>query len=282
MAAFMTVLTALVGWSTLRGLPQVLTDTKAMAREIDRRTQELHHETQSSEEQKAMEEAITAIWKEEDAALQRRTQLNNESATLQSERDRATQEREKLLQRQQTIETDLDKPRKEFLAAFGRDIEVREGPPATYDAGPEPKVPLYYPSRWLSDEWKAWRAVKEACDKANALQRATGIDLGKINKQLTSLSQQLETYRAKLDEAEAVLLKLDQRRRRYTNAPAEVLKDLDALRRQLAETAAVRTAFWLFDIPTLLSCLLTTAIAYTRMLLIAGRFGPRQLARLPA
>ncbi len=282
MAAFMTVLTALVGWSTLAGLPQVFTDTKAMAREIDKRTRELHDETQSPEEQKATEEALTAIWREEDAALQRRTQLNNESAALQSERDRATQEREKLLQKQHTIETDLDEPRQKFVAVFGRDIEVREGPPTTYDAGREPTVPFYYPSRWLSDEWKAWRTAKVACDNANALQESTGIDLGKINKQLTSLSQQLETYRAKLDEAEAVLLKLDQQRRRYTNAPAEVMKDLDALRRKLAETAAVRTAFWLFDIPTLLSCLLTTAIAYTRMLLIAGRFGPRQLARLSA
>jgi hypothetical protein len=280
LAAFMTVLTAVVGWSALAGLPQVFTDTKAMAREIDKRTRELHHDTQSPEEQKAAEEALTAIWRQEDEALQRRTQLNNESAAIQSDKERAAQRREELLQQQQNIETDLDEPRQKFLAVFGRDIEVREGPPATYDAGPEPKVPFYYPSRSLSAEWRAWRAAKEVCDKATALQEATGIDLGQVNARLATLNQQLQAYRAKLDEAEAVLMKLDQQRRRYTNAPAEAMKDLDALRRQFADTAAVRTAFWLFDIPTLLSCLLTTAIAYTRMLLIAGRFGPRQLARL--
>lgn len=279
LAAFMTVLTAGVGWSALAGLPQVFTDTKAMAREIDNRTRELHDETQSPEEQKATEQALTAIWKEEDEISQRRAQLNNESAALQSDRDRAARRRDELLEIQREIETDLDRPREEFLAIFGRHIEVREGSPTTYDAGPEPKVPWYYVSRWQSEKWRAWLAAKEACDKANALQKATGIDLGKVNAQLGSLTQQLEAYRKKLDEVEVVLLELDRQRRRYTNAPAEAMKDLDALRKQFAQTAAVRTAFWLFDIPTLLSCLLTTAIAYTRMLLIAGRFGPRQLAR---
>jgi len=107
----------------------------------------------------------------------------------------------------------------------------------------------------------------------------TGVELVELQGRVESINKQVEGFNQNLEVVNARLTSLSQQLRRYTDAPATAWDDLNALRKRLAKTAVVRTAFWLLDIPTLLSCLATTAVAYSRMFLISGRFRPRQLAR---
>jgi hypothetical protein len=279
LAMFMTLLTCLVLWSVVARLPTVFSDTKIIAQEIETLTERIHKETLSPDEQKANEEALRGVLSKEDEAQRKRARVNEELGTIETEKERLERREQELRDQQQAIELSLEGPRKKLRKVFDRDIVVHEGPPTTYDPGPQPKVRFYYPTRWLSEDWRAWRAAKEACDKANELQKATGIDLEEVAEKIAFVKQQVDAVQEKLTEAEAWIAKLDQERKRYTDAPGELLSDLDKLRKQLARTSFVRTVFWLLDIPTLLSCLATTAVAYSRMFLISGRFASRQLVR---
>jgi chromosome segregation ATPase len=275
----MTVLTALVLWSVAARLPTVFSDTKTIAQEVEALTERIHAKTLSPDEQRANEEALMGVLSKEDEAQRKRARVNEELGPIETEKEELERRQQELRNQQHAIEESLEEPRKRLRKIFDRDIIVHEGPPPTYDPGPQPRVRFYYPTRWLSEDWRAWRAAKEACDRANKLQKATGIDLEEVAEKIAAVKKQVDALKEKLAQAEAWIAKLDQERKRYTDAPGELLSDLDKLRKQLARTSFIRTVFWLLDIPTLLSCLATTAVAYSRMFLISGRFAPRQLAR---
>ena len=277
LATFMTVLTGLVLLSVLARLPTVFADTKAMSREIEKLAVLIHPNAQSPDEQKANEEALRGILSKEDEAQRSRKKANEELGAAESDEEKLERRQHALLEQQTTIDQSLDESRRDVREILGRDIIVHKGPPTTYDPGEEPRVPWYYPTRRISTEWLTWHGAKDACDKANDVQRATGIDLEEVGRQIAAVRNQIDVFNGKLAAVEAWIVKLDQERNRYTAAPGKLLIDLDNRRKELVSTSFIRTGFWLLDIPTLLSCLATTAVAYSRMFLVSGRFAPRQL-----
>lgn len=286
LAGLTTLLSAIVLWSIVARLPTVFADTGAMAAEIERLKNRVHPDARSADEQLASETAITRLLQQEDEAQQRRTRLNADAATISSAQEEAASRVDVLLAQRVAEEREVDAPRKRYLEVFGRDIMIREGPPRTFDPGPEPAPPWYGGSlayrvfsRDYFNAWNVWKAAKDVCDRVNEFQRVSGIELATLEEKKAVLQVRLDACKGALAEADAVLARLDQERRRYTSAPAEVLTDLDGLRRRLAHTSLVRNVFWALDIPTLLSCLATTAVAWSRMCLLSGWFGPRQLAR---
>jgi predicted nucleic acid-binding Zn-ribbon protein len=282
----MTALTGFVFWSVVSRLPTVFSDTKAVAKQIKELEEQIHAKTESPESQEAAELAITSIRKQEDKAQQERTGLNDKVARLQSDLE-ATQKREQELHEQARAEVQkLEKHKERLKEALGRDIEIHPGPPIHYDAGPEPKAPWYGEaagyylfSRNYYRKWNAWKKAKVACDAFNAFQDATGVELIELQGKVESVNKQIAVFNEKLEAVNARLATLGHQLKRYTDAPATAWDDLNTLRKRLANTSVVRTVFWALDIPTLLSCIATTAVAYSRMWLISGRFSQRQLAR---
>lgn len=282
----MTALTGLVFWSVAKQLPTVFSDTKALARQIEELEDQIHAKFASPEEQEANEEAITDLHKQEDKAQQERTRLNDKVARLQSDLEAAQKREQELLNKKKAEEQAVEKHKERLKEVLGRDIEIHPGPPVHYDAGPEPKAPWYGEtaayyvfSRNYYRKWNAWRKAKAACDAFNTFQDATGVELIELQGQVDSINKQVVAFNQKLEAINARLTTLGQQLKNYTDAPATAWDDLNTQRKRLANTAFVRTIFWLLDIPTLLSCLATTAVAYSRMFLISGRFAPRQLVR---
>jgi predicted nucleic acid-binding Zn-ribbon protein len=282
----MTALTGFVFWSVVSRLPTVFSDTKAVAKQIKELEEQIHAKTESPESQETAELAITSIRKQEDKAQQDRTGLNDKVARLQSDLE-ATQKREQELREQEKAEEkELDKHKQRLKEVLGREIEIHPGPPLHYDPGPEPKAPWYGGkiAYWAvggkyADKWDAWNKARRACEAFNAFQDVTGAEIVDLQGRIESFSKQISVFNEKLEAVNARLSALGHQLKRYTDAPATAWDDLNELRKRLANTSFVRNVFWALDIPTLLSCIATTAVAYSRMCLISGRFSQRQLVR---
>ena len=286
LALLMTGLTGFVAWSVASRLPTVLADTRALATQVKTLEQQLHAPTASPEQQEASEMAIGNLRDRENSVQQQRSQLNEKVAGLQMELENTTQREEELKEQADAEKQKLEAHRQQHSEALGRDIVIHPGPPAVYDAGPEP-VNKVYPS-WFSyhlirgayrKQWNAWRQAKAACDAFNAFQSATGVELVELQGKAESLNRQIKGFEKKLSDLNAQATELARQLAHYTEAPWDLWDDLNEKRKQLARTSLARTMFWVLDLPTLASCVITTAIAYSRMFLITGRFGQRQLAR---
>lgn len=280
------MLTGVVTWSVASRLPTVLSDTRALATRVKDLEKQLHAPTASPEQQAASEAAIGHLRDRENNVQQQRSQLNNKVAGLQTDLEN-TKTREQELQEQEAAEKQkLEVHRQRLSETLGRQIVIHPGPPMHYDAGPEP-VNKVYPS-WFSyhvmrgayrTQWNAWWKAKQACEAFNAFQSATGVELVELQAKAESLNRQIQGFEKKLTDLNAQATELARQLSHYTEAPWNLWDDLNEKRKQLARTSFARTMFWVFDLPTLASCLITTAVAYSRMFLIAGRFGPRRLAR---
>jgi predicted nucleic acid-binding Zn-ribbon protein len=288
LAVFMTLLTLYVAWSVTSRLPAVFADTGSMASQIQELEQQLHSPTKTPEQQEASEEAIGNLRNRENKLQQERTRLNEKVAALEDGLDAARKREQELRDREEAEERKLEQHRKDLSERLGREIQVHPGPPMHYDAGPEPKAPWYGETLGYyvvggkyRRRWNAWRDAKVACDAFNAFQRTTGVELVAIQGQVESINHQIDGFNEKLSGLNRQATDLARQLERYTAAPWDLWDDLNVKRKQLARTSFARWMFLLLDIPTLLSCLLSTAVAYSRMFLIAGRFGPRQLARSP-
>jgi len=287
LAAFMTMITGLVLWSMVSQLPTVCADTRTLARQIQELEGRIHAKAASPEQQEANEEAIEGLHSQEDKAQQERALLNEKIAKLRSDAEDARKHEQGLRDRLVAEERNLEQHKAQLRKLLGRNIEIHPGPPAHYDAGPEPKAPWYggklaywvFSRREYAAKWDAWDKARTACDGFNAFQNVSGVELVELQGNLESINRQVAGFNEALQGVNARLTSLGQQLRRYTDAPASAWDDLNALRKRMATTAGVRMVFFCLDIPTLLSCLVTTAVAYSRMFLISGHFGPRQLAR---
>ena len=286
LALSMTALTGLVAWSIASRLPIVLSDTRALANQVKDLEQQLHSPTASPEQQEASEMAIGHLRDRENSVQQRRLQLNQKVAGLQTELENTKQREQELKDQEDAAKQKLEVHRQRLSETLGRDIVIHPGPPAQYDAGPEP-VNKVYPS-WFSyhvirgayrEQWNSWRKAKAACDAFNAFQSVTGVEMVELQGKAESLNRQIEGFEKKLSDLNAQATELARQLAHYTEAPWDLWDDLNEHRNQLSPTSFARTMFWALDLPTLASCLITTAVAYSRMFLIAGRFGPRQLVR---
>jgi TolA-binding protein len=284
-ALFMTVLTTGVLWAVVARIPVVVADTTTLAAQVTKLEDMIHADIQSTGEKERSEAAIAELYNQDNKVSQDRTRANARVAELEDNR-KQIQQRERDIFAGRTAQTENLKAHRETLrTVLGRDIITSDGPPLRYDAGPEPTPPFYGKtlayrvlSRDYFNKWNAWKKAQAACDGLNKFQDMTGMELLQLQGRLESVNSQLRQLEETLTQLNARAEEITLQLKQYTAAPWKMWDDLDAKRRQLASTAAARTAFWLFDIPTLLSCLFTTAIAYSRMFLITGRFGTRQLA----
>jgi len=288
MAAFMTLLTATVLWSVARQVPTVVSDTKTLAAQIQEIEAKIHPLPQSESEKAETEDEIKGLHRLQDKTAQEKARINTTVAELEAKHDDALKRQQEIAAQQDTKTAALEEQKKRLKDVLGRDITIDPGPPVHYDAGSAPEEPWYGGtlayrvfSRNYYEKWNAWKKAQAACRAFNAFQDTTGIELIQLEGQIKAINSQREQFNQALDRLNERAEELRKRLEQYTSAPWILWEDLESKRKQLARTAAVRTGFWLFDIPTLVSCLLTTAIAYSRMFLIAGRFGPRQLARIP-
>jgi predicted nucleic acid-binding Zn-ribbon protein len=286
LAAFMTLLTLFVAWSVASRLPTVLADTKTLAGQIHDLEQQLHAPTKTPEQQAASEEAIGDLRDRENKVQQERSRLNDKVAALEDDLEAARKRGQELHEKEEAEKRKLEKHRKELSERLGREIQLHPGPPLHYDAGPEPQAPWYGETLGYyvvggkyRRRWNAWREAKAACDAFNAFQQATGVELVEIQGKVESINRQIKGFNEKLSGLNRQAADLARQLEHYTEAPWDLWDDLNEKRKQLARTSFARTMFWLLDLPTLVSCLITTAVAYSRMFLIARRFGPRQLAR---
>lgn len=286
LAILMTSLTGLVAWSIASRLPTVLSDTRELASQVKDLEQQLHAPTASPEQQEASEIAIGHLRDRENSVQQQRSQLNERVAGLQTDLESTRIREQELKDDQEAKKAEIESHSRRLSKSLGRDIVVRPGPPIQYNAGPEPKAPwygetlAYYVVRGdYKRKWNAWRQAKIACDAFNAFQAATGVELVELQGKAESLNRQITGFEKKLSDLNAQATELARQLAHYTEAPWDLWDDLNEKRKQLARTSFARTMFWVLDLPTLASCLITTAVAYSRMFLIAGRFGPRQLAR---
>lgn len=288
LALLMTALTGFVAWSIASRLPTVLSDTRALANQVKDLEQQLHSPTKTPEQQEASEEAIADLRDRENKVQQERTRLNDKVAALADDLEAVRTREQELHDKEEAEKQKLEQHRKELSERLGREIQIHPGPPLHYDAGPEPKAPWYGETMGYyvvggkyRRRWNAWREAKAACDAFNAFQQATGVELVEIQGKVESINHQIEGFSEKLSGLNGQATNLARQLQHYTAAPWDLWDDLNEKRKQLARTSFARWMFLLLDIPTLLSCLLTTVVAYSRMFLIAGRFGPRQLARSP-
>lgn len=286
LAAFMTVLTCLVSWSIASRLPTVLADTSALGRQIEVLEQQIYGTSDSPEDRDASERAIASIHKQQDKAEQERVRLNDRIAKLQSELEEKEKRGQDIRRQEEAERKVMEEHKEKFKAVFGRDLEVQPGPPLHYDPGPTPKPPPQWLPHWLwppSEYYKqlaAWEGAKQACNAFNAFQDQTGVDLVQLQRTMASVEGQIKDFSGTLEEVGKRVSSLGRELKGYTDAPVTAWEDLNTLRKQLAKTSLVQNVFWFLDIPTLLSCVATTAVAYSRMFLISGRFGPRQLVKV--
>ena len=286
LAAFMTVLTGLVFWSILAQLLTVFSDSRTLMRQIREQQQQIQPKSASPEEQEENERVIMGLHKLEDKAQQERTRLNDKVARLQADLETTQKKEQKLIDEKQAEEEQLEKHKNSLKKLLGRDIEIHRGPPAHYDAGPKPKAPWYgsTPAYYIISgdyyrKYNAWKKAEMACDSFNLLQEVTGVELIKLLGLKESYNKEITAFNQLLEAVEAKVTFLRQKRQQYSDAPATALDDLNKLRKRMANTEFVRTVFWALDIPTFLSCLVMTAVAYSRLFLISERFAPRQLVR---
>ena len=286
LAITMTLLSLFVTWSVVSRLPTVFADTKALVGQVRGLEQQLHASTKTPEQQEANEEAIGDLHDRENKVQQERSRLNGKVADLQADLEASQKAERGLREQQEAAMQKLRERQKQLSAILGREVVIEPGPPLHFDAGQEPKPQWYYGgtvgymvSRNYREKWNAWREAKAACDSFNAFQQATGVELVEIQGRVESINQQILGFNEKLAGLNQQATDLARKLQKYTDAPWELWDDLNEKRKQIARTSLARWVFLLLDIPTLISCYLTTAVAYVRMFLIAGRYAPRQLAR---
>jgi septal ring factor EnvC (AmiA/AmiB activator) len=268
-------------WSVVSRLPTVFSDVTAVTQHIEKLEEQIHGSAESPEDREASERRIASIRKQENKAEQEKKRLNDKVAELDAELEAARKREQEIHDQERDEQEKLNHQREQFKAVFGSDLQIHPGPPLHYDPGPKPKEPFYI--LWWPEEYRAkhtaWVAAKNVCDGFNAFQDNTGVSLVEVQHNIESIMAQIETFNGMLDDVGKRMSDLGRELKRYTDAPVTAWEDLNAQRKRLANTSFVRNVFWLLDIPTLLSCLATTAVAYSRMFLIYGCFGPRKLVR---
>lgn len=178
----------------------------------------------------------------------------------------------------------------EFEAEFGRRIEYLPGPPPTYDAGPQP--PLFGPDNvriaidymfrtGRSDvRYVKWRAAHEACEAYNAASVSLYPLIAQSEKEAELAEQKRQEAAAALAACASRLEELGAKLKQFTDSPPAVIPEIDRLRRRLAQSVPVMAMFGLSDLMALVPCCVATALAWSRVALIANRFSFRQLSRI--
>ncbi len=183
----------------------------------------------------------------------------------------------------------IDNLQNEFEAEFGRRVEFRPGPPPTYDAGPKPPLlgpdnvriafDAYFKTGRSHERYAKWKLAHEACVAYNAANATLHPLIDKLQQDAAVQEQKQREAKAVFDTCVKRIEELRKPLKQFTESPPEIIPEVDKLRRRLANSWPVLAVFAVSDLMALVPCGIASVLAWSRVLLIAKGFSPRQLAR---
>ena len=186
--------------------------------------------------------------------------------------------------------TIIEQLQNSFEAEFGRRVELRPGPPPTYDAGPQP--PLVGPDNprmfidWFFQTGRShlrygkWKGAAEACTIYNKASRTLYPVIAQSQQEAALAEQSQRKAAALLADSVVRHEGLKKQLKAFTESPSEIIPEIDRLRRRLANSWPVLAMFAASDLLALIPCGIASVLAWSRVALIAKRFSPRQLSRV--
>ncbi len=173
--------------------------------------------------------------------------------------------------------------------ALGHPIRVIPGPPRKYDPGEEPTYP-WLPDRvawWVSPEyakrWNAWFKAKNACDLINNADTAYGGTLANVRERYRRARSELDTASQAISDVLGALPMNPGHESETKEAGSHNTSALgaavnwSAVAGRESWATSTNTVFFLLDISTLITCLATTAVAWSRLLLACDWLGPTRI-----
>lgn len=285
LALVLTAATVWSGWSFLSRAARAVSQRQLIERQledIDRYWQAAKKQPRDTQVFVELKEAIRAATQDKEAADKAEAIAATAAGVL---RKTIKDSIEKLSTEQSFVE----RLQGDFEAEFGRRIRLLPGPPPTYDAGPKPE--LLGPDKlriafdfWLgtgrSDvRYAKWFAAHQACRAYNAASVSLYPLIAQSEKDAEQAEQKQRAAAAALAECVRRLEDLGNKLDPFTESPPAIIPEIDRLRRRLAQSLPVLAVFGLSDLLAFVSCSAATALAWSRVALIANRFSPRQLSR---